>query len=112
MLRPLWCSLDFARRSPLQGPIEAVARKAKCRQINGFQGFIPSFPSFGRGFDSHRPLQLNKDKHLTELYRLNFETGTGVDSPIMRLSLSRIISLEALDQLIRCCNHYRIDKNG
>ena len=27
------------------------------RQINRFQSFIKSFPSFGRGFDSHRPLK-------------------------------------------------------
>jgi hypothetical protein len=26
------------------------------RQFNRFQISIPSFPSFGRGFDSHRPL--------------------------------------------------------
>jgi hypothetical protein len=37
-------------------PIKAVIRKAKYLQINHFQSFISSFPSFGRGFDSHRPL--------------------------------------------------------
>src|ERR1700747_397639 len=29
-------------------PIKAVTRKAKCREINRFQSFIQSFPSFGR----------------------------------------------------------------
>jgi hypothetical protein len=28
--------------------IEAITRKTKCRQINRFQRFISSFPSFGR----------------------------------------------------------------
>jgi len=34
---------------------------AKCRQFKRFQSFVSSFPSFGRGFDSHRPLQILKD---------------------------------------------------
>jgi hypothetical protein len=55
-----------------ENPIEAICnclqfpssfqlsrhRKDKCRQFNRFQSFIQSFPSFGRGFDSHRPLQI------------------------------------------------------
>jgi hypothetical protein len=42
-------------------PTKALLETAKCRQINRFQSFIQSFPSFGRGFDSHRPLQILKD---------------------------------------------------
>jgi hypothetical protein len=41
-------------------PTKAFPETVKCRQINRFQSFILSFPSFGRGFDSHRPLQQNK----------------------------------------------------
>jgi len=37
-------------------PTKASPETAKCRQINRFQSSISSFPSFGRGFDSHRPL--------------------------------------------------------
>jgi hypothetical protein len=36
--------------------IEARPEIAKCRQLKRFQIFVTSFPSFGRGFDSHRPL--------------------------------------------------------
>jgi hypothetical protein len=39
-------------------PTKAFLETAKCRQIKRFQSFIQSFPSFGRGLDSHRPLQI------------------------------------------------------
>ena len=42
-------------------PIKVIIRKAECRQINRFQSFIQSFPSFGNGFDSRRPLQILKN---------------------------------------------------
>jgi len=45
----------------IQFPINVIIRKAKCRQINRFQSFIQSFPSFGNGFDSRRPLQILKN---------------------------------------------------
>ena len=32
-------------------PTKAIARKAKCRQLNLFQSFIKSFPSFSTWFD-------------------------------------------------------------
>jgi len=37
-------------------PITCYDEFAKCRQFKRFQSFVSSFPSFGRGFDSHRPL--------------------------------------------------------
>jgi hypothetical protein len=37
-------------------PITCYGEFAKCRQFKRFQSFVSSFPSFGRGFDSHRPL--------------------------------------------------------
>jgi hypothetical protein len=36
---------------------EGSCRCAKCRQFKRSQIFVPSSPSFGRGFDSHRPLR-------------------------------------------------------
>src|SRR5215469_7274750 len=38
-------------------PTKTKTAIAKCRQFKRFQIFVSSFPSFGRGFDSHRPLQ-------------------------------------------------------
>src|SRR5215472_16159574 len=47
-------------------PIKAVAQEAKCRQFNRSPSFVQSFPTFGRGFDSHRPLHLSlKTKSLS-----------------------------------------------
>jgi hypothetical protein len=39
--------------------LRPFSKQLKCRQINRFQCFISSFPSFGPGFDSHRPLQIH-----------------------------------------------------
>jgi len=41
-------------------PIKAFARETKCRQINRFQSFIQSFPSFGRNFDCAPTVQESK----------------------------------------------------
>jgi hypothetical protein len=38
-------------------PIKGFIKSTKCRQFKRSQIFASSFPSFGRGFDSHRPLQ-------------------------------------------------------
>ena len=42
-------------------PIKAFPELRKSRQSSVFVSYIVSFPSFGRGFDSHRPLQILKD---------------------------------------------------
>ena len=44
----------------IQFPIKVIIRKAKCRQINRFQSFIQSFPSFGRNFDCAPTVQESK----------------------------------------------------
>jgi hypothetical protein len=41
-------------------PIKGSGRYPKCREFKCFQIFVPSFPSFGNGFDSRRPLQILK----------------------------------------------------
>jgi hypothetical protein len=47
-------------------PITCYDEFAKCRQFKRFQSFVSSFPSFGRGFDSHRPLQILKGTYRQE----------------------------------------------
>jgi hypothetical protein len=37
-------------------PTKDYFKSSKCRQFKRFQFFVARFPSFGRGFDSHRPL--------------------------------------------------------
>jgi hypothetical protein len=58
---------------------------AKCRQFKRFQSFVSSFPSFGRGFDSHRRSRNQSKIHidsaaLTDRPSLNLrlETGAGL----------------------------------
>src|SRR5882724_9363792 len=48
------CEVSFSMHFPIEGSFKCT----KCRQLRRFQIFVPSFPSFGRGFDSHRPLQI------------------------------------------------------
>jgi hypothetical protein len=59
-------------------PFKERPEIAKCRQLKRFQICIASFPSFGRGFETHRPLQI-----LTNLLGI----------PMKSITVSEVISI-------------------
>jgi hypothetical protein len=76
-------------------PIKGSGRYPKCREFKCFQIFVPSFPSFGNGFDSRRPLQilkklgdnLDKVSRYQDRSSQGYSCGFNADWQLIRLGL-------------------------
>src|ERR1700739_1581785 len=75
-------------------PTKAFPETVKCRQINRFQSFILSFPSFGRGFDSHRPLHDSAKFLLIRLPFLTSHTHVAPKNTAQRMGRNHMTKVE------------------
>jgi hypothetical protein len=74
--------------------------------IQSLSEFYSSFPSFGRGFDSHRPLQIPKSNAVLEVENLLsvgalFDEDLRILSSSSRHGLSPLPKIDSTKQFLR-----------